>query len=39
LRGESRLKAHTGIPETLTRLLVGIEDACDLIADFEAALG
>jgi len=31
--------AHTGIPETLIRLSVGIEDACDLIADLEAALG
>ena len=30
---------HTGIPEGLLRLSVGIEDAGDLIADLGAALG
>jgi cystathionine beta-lyase/cystathionine gamma-synthase len=31
-------RAKTGIPETLIRLSVGIEDKEDLISDFERAL-
>jgi len=33
------IEPDTGIPETLIRLSVGIEDAKDLIADLEQALG
>jgi cystathionine gamma-synthase len=33
------IEPHTGIPETLVRLSVGIEDAGDLIGDLEGALG
>jgi cystathionine gamma-synthase len=33
------IEPDTGIPETLIRLSVGIEDAGDLIADLEGALG
>jgi len=33
------IEPHTGIPENLVRLSVGIEDAGDLIADLEGALG
>lgn len=33
------IEPHTGIPETLLRLSVGIEDAGDLIADLAQALG
>jgi len=33
------IEPHTGIPETLVRLSVGIEEAGDLIADLERALG
>ncbi|RXV63196.1 cystathionine gamma-synthase [Roseovarius sp. A46] len=33
------IEPHSGIPETLIRLSVGIEDAGDLIADLEGALG
>lgn len=33
------IEPHTGIPENLVRLSVGIEAAGDLIADLEAALG
>jgi cystathionine gamma-synthase len=32
------IEPHTGIPETLIRLSVGIEDAGDLIADLAQAL-
>ena len=32
------IEPHTGIPETLIRLSVGIEEADDLIADLEGAL-
>ena len=32
------IEPHTGIPETLIRLSVGIEDAADLIADLAQAL-
>ncbi|WP_420407861.1 trans-sulfuration enzyme family protein [Hoeflea sp.] len=33
------IEPHTGIPESLVRVSVGIEDADDLIADLEQALG
>ncbi|SOE16813.1 cystathionine gamma-synthase [Hoeflea halophila] len=33
------IEPHTGIPESLIRVSVGIEDADDLIADLEQALG
>ncbi|WP_354545993.1 PLP-dependent transferase [Roseovarius sp. MBR-78] len=33
------IEPHTGIPETLLRLSVGIEDAGDLIGDLAGALG
>ncbi|MCA1776549.1 MAG: PLP-dependent transferase [Loktanella sp.] len=33
------IEPHTGIPENLLRLSVGIEDAGDLVADLEQALG
>ena len=33
------IEPHTGIPENLVRLSVGIEEAGDLIADLEGALG
>jgi cystathionine beta-lyase/cystathionine gamma-synthase len=31
-------RARTGIPDTLVRVSVGIEDAEDLVSDFERAL-
>jgi len=33
------IEPHTGIPENLLRLSVGIEDSGDLVADLEQALG
>lgn len=33
------VESHTGLPENLLRLSVGIEDAGDLIADLDQALG
>jgi cystathionine gamma-synthase len=33
------IEPHTGIPETLLRISIGIEDADDLIADLAQALG
>ncbi|MEN8750661.1 PLP-dependent transferase, partial [Marivita sp.] len=33
------IEPHTGIPENLLRISVGIEDAGDLIADLGQALG
>lgn len=32
------IEPHTGIPENLLRISIGIEDIDDLIADFEQAL-
>ena len=32
------IEPHTGIPENLIRVSVGIEDISDLIADWEQAL-
>jgi cystathionine beta-lyase/cystathionine gamma-synthase len=34
----ARDRAQTGIPETLVRVSVGIEDAEDLVADFRQSL-
>jgi len=31
-------RAETGLPETLVRVSVGIEDTDDLVADFKQAL-
>lgn len=31
-------RTETGIPDTLVRVSVGIEDADDLVSDFEQAL-
>lgn len=33
------IEPHTGIPENLLRLSIGIEDAADLLADLDQALG
>ena len=40
-RSEHRhtIEPHTGIPPTLIRVSVGIEDPADLIADLAQALG
>ncbi|MDG6909919.1 MAG: aminotransferase class I/II-fold pyridoxal phosphate-dependent enzyme [Nitrososphaerota archaeon] len=35
----AKARAETGIPETLVRVSVGIEDPEDLVADFKQALG
>jgi cystathionine gamma-synthase len=33
------IEPHTGIPENLIRISIGVEKVEDLIADFEQALG